>query len=575
MIIVPAAAINSSDTSNDTPVKRMPNNGSTKNVNNNLIHNQMNADACHSLIDRPCAISRTIASTTTSITAIGHMSDNSINSGGGASRTEMTDGSVGLKAFNGNACNRGFDSAKTVSNSNELSRNGNATNANNAIKNLDGMNANNNIDSSQHQIEVNNVFGVNANKFDHFAVAGNYHAITAAASTPVEYDCNRANNQASMIQQNPSKQQYDQHHQQAIRQQQQTAYQMLQMNNALYASNGPADGNENVILTTLTSGASPNSGGIGCATAAAAATTPASQTSTNSGGNNNTIVANKYNQNFILARSMELHDIQEELYALEEEETYIYDPFVVRRSGTGKCWNSLPVHKYANYHGSIIVEDASTSYANNNNCSAASLLTGSNRNPFLNAVCAQSATAITPPSSASSTSSLSTTMSTFFIQPNNDNRSNHSDTMAVNNTIISSSPSMTFSKVNNNTGTCLAYATTATPATAGTNIFAALRHECTADDEYGTGDGMGIDDNDHLQQQLLNIAEHPNEDIRGYDATVHSHSEPITPEAMHTLQLFFRQHGAEYIQEFLQVINISFSASRADVDISVAFVQSV
>lgn len=536
-------------TSENSSPKRMSNNSSS-NANHNPSHNQMDTNASNSIINRSCAISKTISSTTaTSATNATNYRNEALY----RSRSAIENSEVGLKAFDRNA-GVSFDYVNQVSNINELGRNGNVINANNAIRSDFGCgggasggvgckNANNNIDYNlQHcieQIEASSAFETNANKLDHFATL-NYHPI--AIGNAVEHDTNRSNFQTAyqLYQQEHYQQQQQQHHHQTTH--------LLQMN-ANYTPN-EADGNKNVIASMSSGGTGINTNinnnplpemkkmtNNGCNDATGATITTTTTLTANStniantnhtnSGNNNTIVTNKYNQNFILSKSMELHDIQEELYAVDEEDNYGYDPFVVR-STAGKGWNSLPVHKYANYHGSSpLIATAASTLSINNNFSAASfgaacsatILSASNRNPFLQL------TASTSPIMPSSTSSfLEATSAT------------------------SHQPPMTPSTVLNNS-TCTAFATT------GSNIFAALRYGHTSFN--GDNDNVG-DDNDnndqhqHQQQQISIVDEQPNE----LDTIVNLHSDPITPEAMHTLQLFFRQHGTEYIKEFLQVINI-------------------
>lgn len=429
-------------TSENMSPLRMSNHAST-NANNNPNHNQMDTSFCNSIINRTCAISKTISSTTATSTAPATIATNYRNEALYRNRSAIENSEVGLKGFDRNA-GVSFDYVNQVSTISELGRNGNVINANNAIRNEFGFGAggggasgggggcktaNNNVDYNlQHcieQIEASSALEANANKLDHFATL-NYHPIAVVSA--VEHDTNRSNSQTA----------YQQYLQQQKQQQQM---------NSNYMPNG-ADGNKNVIA--------PMSSGVTVANAnlnnnpqpdarkainggnetAAITVTATLTTNTTNAGNNNTIIANKYNQNFILSKSMELHDIQEELYAVDDDESYGYDPFVVR-STADKGWNSLPVHKYANYHGSNpLIATAASALSINNNFSAASfgaacsatLLSASNRNPFLQL------TATTSPIIPSSTTS-------FFVQPN----AGHLEATAV----ISHQP-MTPSTANNN-----------------------------------------------------------------------------------------------------------------------------
>lgn len=473
-------------------------------VNNNSMHNQTDTDANHSLINKSSAVIKPMTTNNKNDVAA-YRIDGKMSSNDG-----------GLSLFDRNV-NIDFDCASKVSNSSELGRNGNVINANNAIRNDisfgpsgTSKSSNNNIDyNSQHcidQIESNGVYETNANKLDHYSNAGYHSQMPMTGDIVIEHEADRLDSQTL----------YQLRQQQQQRQQ---TLQLLQMSTSTYTPNAP-DRNENVIAMssggTAISTATVNNNSIidakksntnngGLLTGVNLSNNSSPSHITNS-GNNNTIVTNKYNQNFLLSKSMELHDIQEELYALEEEEDTDsnYDPFVVRSACT-KGWNSLPVHKYANYYGSASIQPANNNFsaASFGAASSATLLSASNRNPFLELTVTTST--ITP-----------STTSPFFHQS-----PSHIE--------VSVSP-LTPSTGNNNNGTCTAFGT-------AENIFTSLRYD------HAAGNG---------QQQQITFGEQSNQAA----VNANLHSEPITPEAIHTLQLFLRQHGTEYIKEFLQVINI-------------------
>lgn len=470
--------------------------------NNNIIQ----------LINRSCATSRMTDST-------------SIES-------KLAYGAGGLKAY----ANQLTD---------DLGRNGNAINADNEIKNVRSVsdaNANNNIDfSSKQEIEAIHAFKTNRFKQSSTMAGGDGLHASMVATTIDAYDKQRANDQPTMmIEQNQCKQQYD------VRPQQ-TAYQTWQLNNGAHATPSAADGNENVILTSVTPVASPNSShtGIGGCTVAtvAASTTPASA---NNGGNNNIVVANKYEQNFILPRSIELHDIQEELYTLDAIENNRNNPF----AGTGKSWNSLPVHKYANYFGSTMVDQAvSPSYVNNNKLTATAAV-------LFGAAASHTITPLPPPPLFNGSNPFLSWSTTAVSQPAITSLSPNLSPMA-----IGGIASATTTGDNSSLGAT--YATDSDCLSATTSIgtvgAAAACYGLSSTIDYGSaGDNNGNDHFRHCQQRIFNSATvaADDEDILAYNAHANLHSDPITPETMHILQLFFRQPGSECMQEFLQVINI-------------------
>lgn len=510
------------------------------NVVKSPIRSQMDTDGHHSLGNRNGTNSKTIS--TACSNGISQKSDALSNrnksqlstGGGGGGASNGSNGSIGV----------GFEYANKANDKIEPVRNANVIIANNVNKSDTGFvsecfNANNNIDYNLQQcieqIEASSVFETNANKLDRFCTV-NYHPIATVGDYFAAHETNQINA----------------YHQQQQQQQQQGLYQ--QQSPQQYPEQNPSllsfnlfqqrradarsypDGNENELVSIPATTTSPNnnsvtdgkkctSGGNGLSNNTINNSSPSHGSN---GGNNNTIVTNKYNQNFIVAKSAELHDIQEELYNFDDEQHFAYDPFAVRQVES-KGWNSLPVNKYANYYGTTMAATATSvpiPPTNNNNMSAASFgaassalsLSAFNRNPFLQL----STNVTTSPISPTSTSP-------FFCSANQ---------------FESSTMAHTSSTANNNNGTCSEYATT--------NIFATLRCDNATHQQQQQQQQQQY----HSQQQQITVDEESNELLS--DAG-NLHSEPMTLEAMHTLQLFLQEHGTEYIKQFLEVINILFS----------------
>lgn len=247
-----------------------------------------------------------------------------------------------------------------------------------------------------------------------------------------------------------------------------------------------------------------------------------SSTSTNT---NTNILLSNYNQNFIITKTTELHDIQE-VDGDDEQQIDDEHAFANRYSN----WNTTK-----NNHFPILASSFAAA-------ASAHDITPTNRNPFLQLMAASSTSH--PNTIQSVPSSSETTSASMFFK-------------SANNVTVSQSPlpSMTNNNNNNNNNdTCVAFS-----MNEPNKLFASLSSSSSPFTVAAATEvtNNGIDSKlttIHQKQQIqLNNFIEPDFELN----TVNSNStqlQVITPDVMNTLQLFLKEHGNEYIKQFFQVI---------------------